>query len=116
MKRNDVCRRCNGELVDRIAPKSGRKLRYCPACHSKAKRLARSAKPEYVLAQRQAHKAVSRAIRLGHITRKPCEAEGCADPRTEAHHPDYSRPLQVKWFCRTHHRRLHVALRKLEQK
>lgn len=109
MKRHDNCRRCGGALVDSVAPKSGTKLRYCPACHGKAKRLAKSARPELRRAQEQAHQAVRRAIRLGQIKRRPCE--DCGDPKTEAHHPDYAQPLKVVWLCRTHHRRRHIALK-----
>ena len=107
MKRHENCPRCGGGLVDRIAPKSGRQLRYCPVCHSKAKRLAKSARPDRARAQSQAHAAVARALRLGQIIRRPCEEEGCLDLKTEAHHEDYSQPLAVTWLCRTHHRRRH---------
>lgn len=52
-----------------------------------------------------AHGAVRSALRRGIIERKPCEECG-AEP-TEAHHPDYHRPLLVRWLCRLHHRRAH---------
>lgn len=51
-----------------------------------------------------AHLAVERAKRQGIITPLPCEVCGA---RAEAHHPDYSRPLDVQWLCRKHHVRLH---------
>ena len=111
MARHDACPRCGGTLVDRVAPKSQRQLRYCPICHSKAKRLAKSARPERARAQAQAHHAVSRAVRLGLLTRQPCEEQGCTDPHTEAHHDDYSKPLAVIWLCRTHHRQRHIRLK-----
>jgi len=31
----------------------------------------------------------------------PCEICGCE--KSEAHHDDYSRPLDVRWLCRVHH-------------
>jgi len=101
------CKKCGGPLVDSVAPKSGNQLRYCPACHSKAKRLAKSARPDWALAQGRAHKSVMRAVRRGLISRKPCEE--CGDPKSEGHHEDYSKPLEVIWLCRTHHRRRHIA-------
>jgi len=101
------CKKCGGPLVDSIAPKSGRALRYCPICHRKARALAKSVKPDFVAAQRRAHTIVLRAVRRGLISRKPCEE--CGDPKSEGHHEDYSKPLDVVWLCRTHHRRRHIA-------
>jgi hypothetical protein len=40
-------------------------------------------------------------LRKGHIARAPCQV--CGDPETEAHHDDYSKPLEVIWLCKTHH-------------
>lgn len=102
------CRHCGGNLVDGVAPKSGRKLRYCPKCHSKAKRLAKSVRPDRAVAQLRAHKAISRAIRLGHLQRKPCDV--CGQAPAEGHHDDYSKPLEVVWLCRSHHRQRHLEL------
>lgn len=52
-------------------------------------------------AARAAHMAVQAAIRRGTLVRAPC-AE-CGHPRSDAHHADYSRPLDVEWLCRRHH-------------
>lgn len=52
--------------------------------------------------KRAARLAVSNALRDGRLTRKPCEV--CQNPKTEAHHPDYSQPLSVRWLCHQHHR------------
>ncbi len=52
----------------------------------------------------RAHSAVKRALEIGTLTRKPCEISGCTDPLAEAHHEDYSKPLDVIWLCRSHHR------------
>lgn len=41
------------------------------------------------------------ALRAGRVTRQPCEV--CGSEFTEAHHRDYSKPLDVKWLCRRHH-------------
>lgn len=49
------------------------------------------------------------AIRIGAITRQPCEV--CGDPKSEAHHPDYAKPLEIKWLCRTHHHQEHKELK-----
>lgn len=100
------CKRCGGELVDRVAPRSGNQLRYCPRCHLAAKRLARSVKPE----KDRARSKVYLAVKAGKLVRRPCEV--CGNPQSEAHHIDYANALQVQWLCRLHHRRLHASLRK----
>ena len=51
----------------------------------------------------RARRAVEAALRSGRLVRRPCEHAGCGDPRTEAHHTNYARPLDVRWLCRTHH-------------
>ena len=63
--------------------------------------------------QRPKHEArwkLSRKIASGAITRQPCEA--CGEPRSEAHHHDYSKPLDVQWLCRTCHTQEHAKARK----
>jgi endogenous inhibitor of DNA gyrase (YacG/DUF329 family) len=51
--------------------------------------------------------ALNRAVRRGDVIRKPCEA--CGALKVHGHHDDYSKPLEVRWLCRTHHERLHHA-------
>lgn len=48
-----------------------------------------------------ARTSVRLAIEAGKLFREPCII--CGEQRSEAHHEDYSRPLQVKWLCHTHH-------------
>jgi hypothetical protein len=62
----------------------------------------RKANPE----KKRAHDAVERALRRGELVRGPCEVKGCQN-RSEAHHDDYSQPLQVRWLCRAHHKEAH---------
>jgi hypothetical protein len=50
----------------------------------------------------RARAMVGRAIRTGKLTRQPCQV--CGNPKTEAHHSDYSQPLKVKWLCFRCHR------------
>lgn len=53
----------------------------------------------------QARDKVKWAISKGKLIKKNCEV--CGIENTEAHHPDYSKPLEVKWLCRKHHHDLH---------
>ncbi len=59
------------------------------------------------------HVATSRAIRSGVLIRQPCEV--CQNPKTDGHHPDYSKPLEVLWLCRKHHLDLHREQRDQNQ-
>jgi hypothetical protein len=59
---------------------------------------------------RIAHRAVAAALKAGTLRRGKCET--CGSLRTEAHHDDYSKPLDVRWLCRGDHLRLHAQRRK----
>lgn len=56
----------------------------------------------------KAHQKVQYALKGGSLTRKPCEV--CGNPKTEAHHDDYRKPLAVRWLCFKHHRQAHGQL------
>ena len=73
--------------------------------HRKAKvieyqRRRRERNPEKLIARQ----AIGNAVRDGRIVRKPCEV--CGDPKSQAHHEDYSKPFDVKWLCFKHHREI----------
>lgn len=53
------------------------------------------------------------AIKKGLITKKPCEV--CGSLEVEAHHDDYSKPFNVRWFCCGHHRQYHWKLAQLNK-
>lgn len=55
--------------------------------------------------KRAAQVAVGNAIRGGRMTRQPCEV--CGKEQAHAHHDDYSKPLDVRWLCTTHHAEWH---------
>ena len=57
----------------------------------------------------RAHTALNNAIRDGKISRQPCGT--CGSPKAQAHHDDYSRPLDVHWLCSSCHSAHHKALR-----
>lgn len=50
---------------------------------------------------------VQSQIRRGQIKRQPCEKCG---KLAQAHHEDYSKPLEVRWLCSLHHAQLHTSL------
>ena len=49
---------------------------------------------------------VHRAIRSGRLKKKVCEVCGL-DKNIHAHHPDYSKPLDVVWLCCVCHNKEH---------
>jgi hypothetical protein len=51
----------------------------------------------------KANQMVNNAIRDGRLIRQPCSKCG-STVRVEAHHHDYSKPLEVGWLCFTCHR------------
>lgn len=53
----------------------------------------------------RAYYAVHNAIRDGKLFKQPCEV--CGVDRVEAHHDDYSKPLEVRWRCKQHHEDVH---------
>lgn len=48
---------------------------------------------------------VVRLVRANKIIKLPCSV--CGDVRSMAHHPDYSKPLDVMWLCHKHHSEVH---------
>jgi hypothetical protein len=113
--RNPRCSVC-GEVKD--CKQSG----YCSACKRDAARDRRlekkAANPNFAVEEREkrnerlerdelhrfkvaARVFTMRAINQGMLIRKPCEV--CGLEKVDAHHDDYTKPLEVRWLCRKHH-------------
>lgn len=54
----------------------------------------------------KAREAVKTALYKGILFRQNCIV--CGVDKTEAHHPDYTKPLMVVWLCKKHHQRVHT--------
>lgn len=69
--------------------------------------------------QKNAYKVVEAALRSGALI-KPDTCSGCGcksdEHRIEAHHHDYSKPLDVIWLCTPCHRRMDAQRRVREGK
>lgn len=52
-----------------------------------------------------ARRAIMWAVRRGWIKPSPCEVCGTRE-NLQAHHDDYSKPLEVRWLCFKHHREI----------
>jgi len=96
-----LCRRCN---TDR-----NKKYRRTDAGSAAAYRSARNS----ILKDRQkerARRAVAYYIRVGKLTR-PRVCESCPSlTRLDAHHINYSKPLDVTWLCRRCHTDIHKKM------
>lgn len=53
----------------------------------------------------RARKMVNKGIKNGTIIKLPCRV--CGNPKSQGHHEDYRKPLQVIWLCFKHHREHH---------
>lgn len=49
-----------------------------------------------------AHSKVQWALKSGKLKKGKCR--DCEREDTQAHHPDYSKPLEVIWLCPRHHK------------
>ena len=58
-----------------------------------------------------AHQILNSAVGDGSIIKNPCSA--CGSIKSLAHHDNYSRPLEVVWFCQAHHREHHKKLKQM---
>jgi len=56
------------------------------------------------LEKRAAHSLLWAAIKRGDISKEPCEVCG-STKNVQAHHDDYTCPLDVNWLCPKHHRK-----------
>lgn len=59
----------------------------------------------------RATNAIRYAVRNKKLIPKPCEV--CGTRKSEAHHEDYSKPLEIIWLCSYHH---HIADQNRRQK
>lgn len=120
------CRRCKdcGKAYNRLyaATATGRSVRRSGNRRYEASPEGRSARRErektdamkawrrsYRLSnsdKAKARYAVGNALKRGHLVRQPCEVCGAAEG-VEAHHDDYSKPLDVRWLCERHHLAVH---------
>jgi hypothetical protein len=58
--------------------------------------------------RRRAQQKLRQAVKYGLVKKHPCWVCG---EKAEAHHPDYSSPLDVVWLCVIHHRQTHALVK-----
>lgn len=59
--------------------------------------------------KRSVRRSVQYALETGKLIRGNCEI--CGSPDTMAHHDNYWRPLEVRWFCIRHHWEVHEKIK-----
>lgn len=99
-----ICPKCGEPNKRNGALEGSRRQSYCNDCHNAYMRANRRPYSEMTPEQKAKDTARSYANvyqAKGKILPQPCEVCG-AEP-TEKHHDDYSKPLEVRWFCRRHH-------------
>jgi hypothetical protein len=102
------CKECNRKDVQQnYAKRREQYAKYEFKRNQSAERRAK--KREYEKRHRERHpdkakarNALSNAVRDGRLIRLPCKH--CGEVKTEAHHTDYSKPLDVEWLCFKCHR------------
>jgi hypothetical protein len=71
------------------------------------KKYARKQLP--ALVRKEKYSEYENAIRDGRIKQEPCAV--CGKEKTQGHHEDYSKPLDIVWLCTRHHADRHIHLR-----
>ncbi len=106
------CIDCTKEDARENRRKNGEKIRKYDrerAKTPKRKELASRQQKKYRAKNRvkdRAHNKLHRAVKMGFVFKKPCAVCG-AKRNLEAHHFDYSKPLEVIWLCSLHHSAVH---------
>jgi hypothetical protein len=55
--------------------------------------------------KKNARSRIRKRIMRGSLIRQACDI--CGDPKSQAHHHDYTKPLEVRWLCAQHHKDAH---------
>lgn len=121
--RNPICIVCHNEKEEGYLNSS-----YCKKCTTERKRRIRQEKmqdPVYrnmvkekereksradiqIKIKRACRSATNRAIAFGKLVKQPCEVCG-VNENIDAHHDDYTDPLNIRWLCKTHHMQHHKS-------
>jgi hypothetical protein len=114
------CKKCGNQKVVHKAGRTkdgAQNYTYtCRVCHAvrSAERRKRGYKVRHDRMKKLAQWSAQRAIKRGKLVRQPCERCGATE-HIHAHHDDYSRRHDVKWFCPVHHKERHRELAAAEE-
>ena len=103
------CKKCDAMKARKYQIKNSEKVKQADAIYYRKNRKKKLAKSKELVKLKDrkyiARYMVKTAIDSGKIIRPPCEK--CGNPKSDAHHPDYSKPFRVIWLCRRHHMLIH---------
>lgn len=104
------CSKCNKELEDN---RKG-KYRYCKACHAEHMRKNRPKHSELSkesILKENCRSYTREYIKRGKLIKMNCCI--CGDEKSQVHHEDYNKPLEIVWYCREHHLEYHENKKQL---
>lgn len=115
-RKKGYCRQCASEKA-RVKPGVCRvcsvpyvRVRKCGCAEMESqKRLEMKNDQKYndFFFKEEVRRITAKAIKKGIITRQPCQV--CGIEKVDAHHEDYTKPLDVLWLCRLHHMQHHYG-------
>ena len=108
-KSREHCRRWNR---DNQGSERERNRRWREANKDKIREEQKQYRTEHRV-ENNARAILHRAVASGQLKRQPCEVCG-ATQNVHAHHDDYSKPLDVRWLCASHHQLVHNEMKRKE--
>jgi len=103
-----ICQTCGKDFLARKAHVDGGNGRFCSkSCAKMGKTNPSWKNGEHATPRRRAEDIVHRAVKNGELVRRPCETCGNTI-NVDGHHDDYSKPLAVRWLCRSCHMKEHT--------
>lgn len=101
------CRLCTSEYSREWRARNAEQVAaYRKNYHERNQRTVMFFDPTPLAVKRRAWEGYARGVAAGNLTPEPC-LFGCGGTPVEAHHHDYSKPLDVTWLCVRHHRLAH---------
>lgn len=113
-----ICNPCKTKYRHANGYKGGKKTKACRNAYNKIyfqdpknRKHRADLMKKYRVDPKTAHKHKARdllrkAVKRGTILKEPCKF--CGDVKSEGHHEDYYKPLEVTWICRKCHLELHT--------
>lgn len=102
--KKDVSRRYNDPKARLRIVEYEKKRFQDPKRKENVKRYARKRRAMHPIKEK-ARSRLADAVKTGRLVRLPCEV--CGNHKSQAHHTDYRKYLDVKWLCFKHHREAH---------